>query len=686
MARDNEREIRTGNAEIEMTSSSTPKNLTTEVQAPSDEKNIHWEYYKTLTAFIFSDNYLARSFIFFLLAAYVNSSPTYLRAYGVTSTLRSFLGACLAPLFCINISGSVFAGNIRFLEKIISDLSEKNITQLTTDIKKVEEIFFPKECFDLISNLESEQELAEDKIYIALENGQLRYRTHCSSDNTNTVINDNDLESFEIDNEKRILISGLINSSTSSEELLASIGEHQAIIIEIIKKREHLPHELTQILTTIEEIKQLASTIIANTNDSEAFNQLSIKLTDSFLLPQRQKIADLHRNGFWTFTVLSVPVLLFMLFPKDPLLAAGENEEVASIVQNLLRLEAPTMLFTLWWMNALQITGSFNATPMFIGPTTMIAEVALGICLSKGYGGLPALGLKAIPLIFDAESLVNALYFNYKIYYDKDFKDLKLLQNIFRFDDNFRSSIWNQLKDGLAITVTYTAEMIFLFSLTLLANHYLSKNALSAWTIILPLIGCNTLFSINGAVVAAIMLGWSLLKGKEQAEYAATWALRHTLLVSAILPLICTAYPKILMSLSNNEDPEVLHHLENLMYYGMTAGMIGEGYAYPRQLEVRVRGDRWTSSQIRVSSIIFSFALCAALLALTNLKENAIGISFLVQALLTCTRLENLYQSKLGQPTFSQRISSAVCDFSSVFCTQKNNPRTITPINVLTGP
>ncbi len=142
----------------------------------------------------------------------------------------------------------------------------------------------------------------------------------------------------------------------------------------------------------------------------------------------RKEIADLHRCGLVICGML-VPVFTGLMVESGSILhyVFAQDKDVAYRAQDILPPLSPMIPAIFLWMNAVQMTTSFNYEKLIIpGVLTLGISMILAVGLGLGQMRMPDLGMKGLIIALNVGAYLIAAIYNYTIYFGKEFKDLKL--------------------------------------------------------------------------------------------------------------------------------------------------------------------------------------------------------------------------------------------------------------------
>lgn len=354
---------------------------------------------------------------------------------------------------------------------------------------------------------------------------------------------------------------------------------------------------------------------------------------------KRLEIIDLFRNGLIISAAVGPLCMLPMIY-SEPLLVDGmqQNPAVAKDASTFLIPDSAIVVPVFLWMNACQIINAFQYTRLIIsGPINFGIAVFLVEGLSLGKFGMPREGQDGIVEGYVTEAWLTTFVYWFALMRLQPFRDLQFWR-LWYVSPQFYTRLMKQVNSSAAITATIAAEMGLLWYLSAQAGG-LGVEEQAAFALALESLLINVLLMIAGAVSGAIIVGG--LKGSQRHQDVyrnSQHAVWMTAIVCAFIPIFFAAYPEVLAALFQNNNPQVMALLGQVMVW-IALGQIGDGAAYAQMLQLRAFQDAWIATLIRIACILTGAAVSTVLVYKTDKGIESLGIGYFVAEWLSCLAL-----------------------------------------------
>ena len=411
----------------------------------------------------------------------------------------------------------------------------------------------------------------------------------------------------------QFLIVFLLNKINSEEE------DNLATILIIM---------LINILCTIGMSAFFAISITASKKVGELRKAETIHTSEGTLSIKRQEISMLSHNGFYLSTIVAPPVIAGLFFSKPILMLCGQNEDVAQIAQDFLRIYS-------YGVPGLMLNESFKQILLSFGHTKMTMLMALssfgigaGLATWLGFGGLGVdkFGATGVAIGFAVETYIAALFYSLYLVTNKRFRKYEFFKIFSAYEGK-----WQQFKDLIKISSSTVSSTI-------------SEVALSASTIILSdlnndasqtaaMININTIIVLNNMISTAFGQTNTRIMNEQIGEqrYDNTsvlgkYGIVTTMLYTIPMPLFFAIAPGFLIT-SNNPDSikAFLKTLAPIMFVGaiVDAGRNNLGQ------QLKVLGDLNGSTIVSITGLGQGITASAFLGLKTKLGDTGIAIGYL---------------------------------------------------------
>ncbi|KTD71474.1 MULTISPECIES: MATE family efflux transporter [Legionella] len=345
------------------------------------------------------------------------------------------------------------------------------------------------------------------------------------------------------------------------------------------------------------------------------------------LQEKREYIAGINRNGLLMSAVLTPAIMAGMIFSK-PLLTTvfGQNDHVAEITQNFLRIYSPAVVGLLTRISTEQMMFSFGrAKPaMFMG----LANLAVGTGISAwlGFGGLgvPRLRGTGIAIGYVIEAYLTSIAYALYLAKHKDFSQYEFFNIFKKFSGQF-AQLKELLQIGGSITLSVASEMAMSLSVSVLSGILGTKEQAAITAL-------NQYVFFNFLLLAGFGQGNSqelnrLIGAKkyENANRMGKYGLLTTLLYTTPIPLFFAVMPGVLV-MGNNpaQVKDILKYLAPIM----SAGVILDSVRYDLLQQLRVLNDLKGSTIISVSALSLGITGSALLGLKTKLGIYGIAAGY----------------------------------------------------------
>ncbi|CAM2888665.1 MATE efflux family protein [Legionella steigerwaltii] len=320
------------------------------------------------------------------------------------------------------------------------------------------------------------------------------------------------------------------------------------------------------------------------------------------LQEKREYIAGISRNGLWLSTFLTPPIMAGMIFSK-PLLTNlfGQNDHVAELTQNALRIYSPAVAGVLTRISTEQMMFSFGrSTPAMLMGLASLA-VGTGISAWLGFGGLgiPKMGSAGIIGGYVFEAYLTSLLYALYLAKHKDFSQYEFFKIFKKFSGQF-AQLKELLQIGGSITLSVASEMAMSLSVSILSGALGTKEQAAITNL-------NQYIFFNFLLLAGFGQGNSqeinrLIGAKRyvSASNMGKYGLLTTLIYTTPVPLFFAVMPGVLvMGNNSNQIKDILKYLAPIM----STGVILDSARYNLLQQLRVLGDLKGSTIISVSAL-----------------------------------------------------------------------------------
>lgn len=407
----------------------------------------------------------------------------------------------------------------------------------------------------------------------------------------------------------------------------------------------------------------IASKKIGELEEAEKNNE-----HEESLILKREYIAGINRNGFLMSTLVTPPIMAGMFFSK-PILTnlLGQNEHVALITQDFLRVYSPAVFALMTRVSTEQMMFSFKRTKqaMSLGLVSLAVGTGLSVWLGIGGLGVPKLGSTGIAVGYVVESYLTSLSYGLYLAKNKDFSRFEFFNVLKKFEGQ-----WTQFKEllkiGSSITLTVASEMAMSLSVGLFSG-ILGTREQSAITNINQYVFFNFLalasFGQSNSQELNRLIG---AKKYEHASQMGKYGLLTTMIYTAPIPLFFALFPDFLVISSGNQS-EVKAMLQFLAPI-MSIGVILDSVRNNLLQQLRVLHDLKGSTIISVSSLTIGIATSALFGLKTKMGVYGVALGYSGGIILACPGLLYRWQSRINAEKMKGIIEAPPRPVSSVTC------------------
>jgi MATE family multidrug resistance protein len=373
---------------------------------------------------------------------------------------------------------------------------------------------------------------------------------------------------------------------------------------------------------------------------------------EDLLAERRALIANVNRNGLLLSLMFAPATIAAMIYAK-PLLTHvfGQNEEVAEITQNFLRVYCPAILALGIRVAEEQTMFSFGRAnaAMTLGLVNLGIGAGLSAWLGFGGAGMPKFGPAGIAAGFVVEAYLTAIAYGLYLGKHRDFSQFHFFALLKRVKENGKH-LQELLKMGGPISFTIATEIAMSLSVGVFAGLVGTReqSAMSA-------VNQYVFFLLNFLIAFGMSTSQELSReigaqkegaqNFENASRIGKYGLLTSLMWLAPIPIGVAAYPNLLMFGSSDQD-EIKALLQYLVPI-MSLGVISDSVRYNLLQQLRSLGDVNFSTVIAVAGSSLSIAAAGILGLKTPLGIYGVATGYTSGLSLTALALASRWLSRI---------------------------------------
>ena len=267
----------------------------------------------------------------------------------------------------------------------------------------------------------------------------------------------------------------------------------------------------------------------------------------------RRQARRVMRQGLWLAVIYGALTMIPMWYGEALLLALGQEPALAKEASLFLKLLAPGMVPTYIYFVLRHYVSAHKIPlpPVIVAVGGVIINIILNLIISKGYFGLPALGLAGIGLATSLTFTLMAIILGVYINSANPFKSTRPFARLYRFDIKVMRRL---LSIGIPIGVTLLAET----GMFIVAAFYIGlygEVAIAASGIANQIAAVVYMIPLAISQTATIRVGQEAGNNQPAAAInAAAAAVIVTLTITIILTIILLVWHETFIALFLNQD------------------------------------------------------------------------------------------------------------------------------------